>query len=371
VAAAPTTAPAPLKVQTSEAVQETLARFLSVTGTLVAEEQAEVAAEVSGRIVATPIERGTAVAAGAVLVRVAATEVDAQAREAEANVAQIQARLGQAAGEAFDIERVPEVASARASRDLAQADYDRIKMLFDRQLVSKAEHDMRKAQAENAARQFDSARNGAEQQRQALAASAARLDLARKAVADTVVRAPFAGLIAERVVSVGDYVTRGTRVATVVRVNPLRVELTVPAQFIGSVVVGREVAMAVDAYPGQSFTGQVRYVSPSVRADSRALVVEAIVPNAKGLLKPGLFVTARIEQGAPTPGVLVPQRAVQTVAGTSRVFVVVDDRVAERIVTTGQVEGDRVEVTSGVSAGEVVAVDNLARLADGAPVARP
>jgi RND family efflux transporter MFP subunit len=285
-------------------------------------------------------------------------------------MAQIQARLGQGTGPDFDVERVPEVASARASRDLAGADFERVRMLFERTLVSKAEYDTRRAQADNAQRQYESARNGAEQQRQALAASDARLALARKAVADASVRAPFAGVVAERVVSIGDYVTRGTRVATVMRVNPLRVELTVPAQFISAVAVGRSVALEVDSYPGQTFTGQIRFVSPGVRADSRAMVVEAVVPNAKGLLKPGLFVTARIAQGAPTPGVLVPTTAVHTASGTSRVFVVVDDHVEERIVTTGQAAGERVEVTSGVSSADVVVVGNVAKLADGALVAR-
>ena len=197
---------------------------------------------------------------------------------------------------------MPEVAAARANRDLARADFERSGMLYERKLVSKAEYDARQAQADNAKRQY---RDRAQRRRAAASGAgrrrSARLSLARKAVADTVVRAPFAGVVAERLVSVGDYVTRGTKVATVMRVNPLRVELTVPAQFIAAVAVGRPVTLEVDSYPGQSFTGQVRYVSPGVSADSRALVVEAVVPNAKGLLKPGLFVTARIEQGAPTP----------------------------------------------------------------------
>jgi len=359
---------AAVRVATERAESQPVARFLEVSGTLVAQEQAEVAAEVVGRIVATPVERGMQVAAGAVLVRVAAEEVDAQAREANANVAQIRARLGQSVGQTFDVEQVPEVAAARASRDLAGADFERISMLHDRKLVSKAEYDMRQSQAENAQRQYEVARNGAEQQRQALAGAEARLTMAQKAVSDATVRAPFAGVVAERVVSVGDFVTRGTRVATVMRVNPLRVELTVPAQFISGVAVGRPVTLQVDAYPGQTFTGRVRYVSPGVRADSRALVVEAEVPNEKDLLKPGLFVTARIEQGEPTPGVLVPVSAVRTAAGTSRVFVVVDDHVEERIVTTGQAVGSRVEVTSGVAASDVVVVGDVARLSDGAPV---
>ena len=362
--------PAPIRVETASAEQEEIARFLNVSGTLVAEEQAEVAAEVQGRVVGTPVERGTQVGVGSTLVQVAAEEAQAQAQEADANVAQIQARLGDAESRDFDVDRVPEVAAARASRDLARADFDRAGMLYERKLVSKSEYDARQAQADNAQRQYETARNGAEQQRQALAAARARLALARKAVADTVVRAPFAGVVAERLVSVGDYVTRGTKVATVMRVNPLRVELTVPAQFISAVAVGRPVTLEVDSYPGQSFTGQVRYVSPGVRADSRALVVEAVVPNANGLLKPGLFVTARIEQGKPTPGVLVPAAAVVTTTGTSRVFVVVDNHVEERIITTGQQVGDRVEATSGVTPTDVVAVTNLAKLSDGTEIAK-
>jgi membrane fusion protein (multidrug efflux system) len=285
-------------------------------------------------------------------------------------VAQIQARLGEAESRDFDVDRVPEVAAARANRDLARADFERAGMLYERKLLSKSEYDARQAQADSAQRQYETARNGAEQQRQALAGARARLSLARKAVADTVVRAPFAGVVAERLVSVGDYVTRGTKVATVMRVNPLRVELTVPAQFISAVAVGRPVTLEVDSYPGQSFTGQVRYVSPGVRADSRALVVEAAVPNAKGLLKPGQFVTARIEQGKPTPAVLVPAAAVVTTSGTSRVFVVVDDHVEERIVTTGQQVGDKVEATSGVTPADVIAVTNVAKLSDGVEISK-
>ena len=370
--AAPETSKAkPVAIETAVAVEEPIARFLNVSGTLTAQEQAEVAAEVAGRVVSTPVERGTAVAAGSVLISIAATEMDAQAREADANVAQIEARLGQAPSEGFDIERVPEVAAARANRDLAKADFERVRTLYEKKLVSKAEHDMRQAQADSADRQYDSARNAVEQQRQQLVAAQARQTLARKAVADTIVRAPFAGVVAQREVSIGDYVTRGTKVAMVMRINPLRVELTVPAQYISSVGEGRSVAIQMDSYPGQTFTGQVRYVSPGVRADSRALIVEAVVDNPKGLLKPGLFVTARIEQTAPTPGVLVPATAVQTAAGTSRVYVVAGDHVEERIVTLGQASGERVELSSGVKANELVAVGTtVTKLADGTPIVR-
>ena len=191
---------------------------------------------------------------------------------------------------------MPEVANARATLTLAQGDFDRAKMLFEKKLLSQAEFDQRSAQAEVARRQYDIARNGAVQQYQALLGARARVSLARKALADTVVRAPFTGVVGERLVSVGDYVTRGTKVVSVMRTNPLRLQLTVPQQFSVEVGVGRAVSLEVDTAPGKIYTGQVRYVSPALQADSRTLIVEAVVANADGSLRPGSFATAQIEQ---------------------------------------------------------------------------
>jgi membrane fusion protein, multidrug efflux system len=356
---------AAVTVTLATAVEQPVTRFIRVSGTLTAQEDADVAAEIAGRIVATPVERGSRVSAGGALVRIAAAEVEAQAREAQANAAQIEARLGIANGAPFQAERVPEVANARASHELAKTDFERVKMLYDQQLLSQSEYDQRRAQVESAERQYDVARNGAEQQYQALMAARARAAVAQKAVADTVVQAPFAGVVGERFVSVGDYVTRGTRVASVMRIDPLRVELTVPEQYVSAVAAGRAVSFQVDAYPGETFTGQVRYVSPSVTPETRALMVEAVVPNESSRLKPGFFATARIEQAAKPTGILVPGTAVRTVAGTARVFVVAADRAEERIVMTGQVAGDLVEITSGLTAGERVVATGIDQMVDG------
>jgi RND family efflux transporter MFP subunit len=377
---AKTATPAPTSVSVTSATEQPITRFLKVTGTLAAEEEAEVAAEVQGRVIATPVERGTRVAEGADLIRVSAAEAQAQAAEAEANAAQLERRLGLSGGGEggkgvpadsgeFDTDRVPEVANARAQLTLATGEFDRAKMLFEKELLSKSDFDQKNAQAEVARRQFDIARNGAMQQYQALLAARARVMLANKALADTVVKAPFAGVVGQRLVSVGDYVQRGTKVASVLRTNPLRVQLTVPEQYSAEVAVGRSVSFEVDASPGQTFTGQVRYVSPALEANSRTLVVEAVVPNDSGALKPGSFATALIEQANRSPGVLTPAAAVRTVAGTSRVFVVSGDKVEERIVTIGQAVGDLVEITSGLKAGEKVATSNVAQLADGVRVA--
>jgi RND family efflux transporter MFP subunit len=359
---------ASIQVAPVAAIEQPITRFLRVTGTLAAEEEAEVAAEVQGRVIATPVERGTRVNEKSDLVRIAPAEATAQAVEAEANAAQIESRLGLSGGSAFDVERVPEVANAKANLQLAQGDFERTRMLFDRKLLSQAEFDQRSAQFEVAERQYDIARNAAVQQYQALQAARARVSLAQKAVADTVVRAPFSGVVGQRLVSVGDYVTRGTKVASVLRTNPLRVELTVPEQYSAEVAVGRAVTFEVDASPGKTFTGQVRYVSPALQTNSRSLIVEAVVPNDDGMLKPGSFATARIEQASQTPGVLVPTTAVRTIGETSRVYVVSTDRAEERIVTLGQAVGDKVEITSGLKTGENVATKNVAQLADGVRV---
>jgi RND family efflux transporter MFP subunit len=379
--AADTSADAATSISVATAREESITRFLKVTGTLAADEEAEVAAEIQGRVIATPVERGSRVAEGADLIRVSPAEAQAQAAEAEANAAQLEGRLGLSLagneelrqgvpgdGE-FEIDRVPEVANARAQLTLAQGDFDRAKMLFEKKLLSQADFDQRNAQAEVARRQFEIAKNGAMQQYQALLAARARVVLARKALADTVVRAPFAGVVGERLVSVGDYVTRGTKVASVLRTSPLRVQLTVPEQYSAEVAVGRSVSFEVDASPGKKFTGQVRYVSPALEASSRTLVVEAVVPNDAGALKPGSFATALIEQANQSPGILIPAAAVRTVAGTSRVFVVSGDKVEERLVTIGQLVDDLVEVTSGLEAGDTVATSNVAQLTDGSRVA--
>ena len=359
---------AAVNVTAITAAEQPIARFIRVSGTLTPQEDAEVAAEIAGRVVATPVERGSVVRVNDALIQIASTDVEAQAREAEANAAQIEARLGLGGGATFDVERVPEVANAKAAYQLARNEFERARRLYDDKLLSQSDFDQRSAQMEATERQYDVARNGAAQQYQALMGARARVTMAQKALADTVVRAPFAGAVGERFVSVGDYVTKGAKVASVVRIDPLRVELTVPEQYVAAVAVGRAVTFAVDAYPKESFTGQVRFVSPSVTATTRALTLEAIVPNPGGRLKPGFFATAQIEESEPRPGILVPAAAVRTIAGTARVFVIAGDRAEERIVMTGQAVGDQIEIASGIKSGERIATGGVDLLVDGVRV---
>ncbi len=363
-------APPPVAIRIAAVESRPIDRFLRVTGSLAADEQADVAAETGGRIIGTPVERGSRVAAGAPLIRISGTEADASLREAEANAGQLEARLGLMAGQPFDPVRVPDVLNAKASLDWAEADFNRIKSLVDQKVVSQAEYEQRLTAVQAARQQYQVALNGAQQSYRSLQAARARVDMARKSSADTVVRAPFAGIVAERLVSTGDYVTRGMKVATVVRIDPVRVELTVPEQYVSLVKAGQQVRLTVDAYPNEVFTAKVRFVSPSLKANQRALTVEAVADNTDNRLKPGLFATALLQQPAAAPALLVPATAVETVSGTSRVYVIAGDKVEERIVTLGEKVGDRVELATGIKAGEQIAVNPRGKLADGVRVQR-
>lgn len=367
-AADPGKAPEPLALATSAVESRAIDRYLRVTGSLVADAQAEVSAETAGRVIETPVERGTRVAQGALLVRISPSETSAQLQEAEANAAQIEARLGLTPGQPFERTRVPDVMNAKASLDLADAEFNRMRSLVDQKVISQSEFDQRRTQLEAARQNYQTAQNTADQSYRSLEAARARVALARKAVADTSVRAPLNGIVAERVVSVGDYVTRGAKVATVVRIDPLRVELTVPEQHVSLIKAGQQVRLTVDAYPGEEFAATVRFVSPSLRSDQRALTVEAVASNSDGRLKPGFFATALVRQPDAAPALLVPATAVETIAGTSRVYTVKDNKIDERIVTLGEKVNGKVELTSGVAKDEVVAAEPKGRLSDGQPV---
>jgi len=358
----------PVAVATSAVESRSIDRYLRVTGSIVADAQAEVSAETAGRVIETPVERGSRVGQGALLVRISPSETSAQLQEAEANAAQIEAKLGLVAGQPFDRTRVPDVMNAKASLDLADAEFKRMQTLVEQKVISQSEFDQRRTQLEAARQSYQTAQNAAEQSYRSLDAARARVVLARKAVADTAVKAPIAGLVVERLVSVGDYVTRGQRVATVVRVDPLRVVLTVPEQHVSLIKVGQQVRLAVDAYPGEEFAATIRFISPALRTDQRALTVEAVASNPDGRLKPGLFATALVRQPDAAAALLVPDAAVETVAGTSRVYVVKDNRVEERIVTLGEKVDAKVEIRTGISKGETVASEPKGRLADGQQV---
>jgi RND family efflux transporter MFP subunit len=364
-----TPAPRPIAVATATVEERAVPATLEVTGTLTADARTDVAAEADGRLVQVAIERGMVVAAGAVVARLDEQDAANQLREAEATEAQTRARLGLGEDGAFDPAQTAEARRSRALMERAETEYQRYARLVDDGAVSRSEFDGKRADAIAFREQYGEILNQMRQLYQTLQAQKARVALARKALADTTIRAPYAGWVAEKHVNVGDYVKKGTRVATVMRVDPLRVELSIPEAAVAAVRKGQTVRFTVQAYAGRDFEGTIAYVGPALRPDARALVVEAVVPNPKAVLQPGLFASARIQLPATTPTAVVPAAAVRTEAGVARLYVVRDGRAELRFVQVGRHADGLAEVLRGVKVGEQVAVSAVERLADGAPVA--
>jgi len=366
--AQPETAAKAIAVSAAPAEEQMLPMGLDVTGALMADAQTDVASEIDGRVTQVLVERGLVVKEGTVLVRMDDRDAISQLREAEATEAQTRERLGMVDGEYFDPLKTPDVRQARAVMDRAEADYQRFKQLLDEGAISRSEHDLRRADFLTAKAQYESTINQVRQLFQTLQAQKARVAMARKALEDTVIRAPFSGQVSEKHVNVGRYAKKGDKLVTLVRVDPLRVELTVPEAAVASIQKGQRVSFTVQTHPDRPFTGSIAYVGPALRTDSRALVVEALVPNAGGLLQPGLFATARIELPATRPSVFVPTAAVRTEAGVARVFVTKGDRAELRFVQVGREVSGLVEILRGVTAGERVVVEAGEGLTDGAAI---
>lgn len=371
-----------VEVTTTPAIMRQLPRFLEATGSLAADEQTDVAPATSGKVVSVGVDLGTFVQKGAVLVRlddrdsrIRLDQVTAQVAQAQSQVRQAEARLGLRQGQSFDPERVAEVASARVALELAEKQLRRFERLIETGDVSRSSYDQQKAQRDQLQQQLEAARTQARQNyagiqtaRAAVDAAQSQVASARKAIADAVVTAPIAGFVSDRPADVGEYVTPSSKIATIVRTNPLRMRIDIPEQAVSNVQVGQSVSVTVSTYPDRTFSGRVHHISPSVTPNSRTLTVEAEVENADNLLKPGQFATVRILMPQSDPAVLVPLRAVKTEAGTSRVFVIKDGVAQQRLVQLGQTEGDLVEIRSGVAADEIVATSNVELLNDGMPV---
>jgi RND family efflux transporter MFP subunit len=205
-----------------------------------------------------------------------------------------------------------------------------------------------------------------------LEAARSQVGLARKALSDTTITAPFSGHVSDRPVAAGEYVTPASKIATILKTNPVKLRVQVPELDAARIRRGMEVEVAVDAYPDTRYTGKVTAINPAVELTSRAVVVEVEIENRNNQLRPGMFATARILQSEGGEGVFVSRNAVMEDPNTNsfRVFVIEADTARLRVVQLGEQDGNSVRIVTGVSAGEVVATANLDQLYDGAPVVR-
>jgi RND family efflux transporter MFP subunit len=241
----------------------------------------------------------------------------------------------------------------------------------------RTQRDTARARVNSARQQLEAAINTARQSNQAIQSAEAAVSTARaqvaiaqKAVADTTIRAPYAGFISNRPIAVGEYVTPASIVATVLRTNPIKLQLQVQESEAPYINAGMGVSLEVDAHRNRKFAGQVTAVNPAIDPVSRAVTVEAAVENSDNALRSGMFATAQIVRKGGSRAVFVPRAAVLSDPNTQsyRVFVIQGDTAKLRVVQIGVEESDWIQILSGVQADEVVATSNLQQLFEGARV---
>jgi membrane fusion protein, multidrug efflux system len=320
-------AEAPLHVETVEVVEHAMPEYAILTGTMSAWQQSEVAADAAGKVLATLVERGQKVRKGQVIAR-----LDARTSALASQAAQAQVQL----------------ADTQAS--LAAQDCARGQRLYDNKAISEAEYQRIMTQCSAA--------------RWSKEAAQANRAIAAKGMVDSSIRAPFDGVIGERYVNVGEYVQANTRVASVYTVDPLRLEVTVPEAAVATVREGLAVELQVAAWGEEKFEGVVRFISPNIRRASRDMIMEALVSNADGRLRPGMFATVRLRTSE-RPSPVVPVTSVQRDVDGARVFAVVDGKINERIIQAGEQKDGMIAVLRGVASGDRIVVHPSAEVRDG------
>lgn len=407
--------PKTVETRVAAAVSRDVPRFIQATGSFLADETTEVAPEIAGRVEAVFASEGSFVEAGTVIIRLserdarlrleqaqaAESQAVAAVRQAEAQVRQNQAQLGLDKGGNFSAANIPAVREARAALRSAESDlklaqtnerrysnlletgdtsrlvYDQRRNELEKAQAAVAEARERLHTAENSARGgnqgVEAARANLETQRAALESARSATAIAEKTVRDTSVRAPFSGLISQRPAAVGEYVSPTASVATIVRVNPLKLRLNVPETEAGNVTIGMSVSANVAAYTDRSFAGRVSAINPTLDQAARTLQVEAVFDNPDNLLRPGMFAAARVLLPGGETGVFVPRAALVANQNTDSfgVYVIEGDTARLRIVQLDEnqsAEEQEVRILSGVNADERVAIGNTNQLFDGAKV---
>jgi RND family efflux transporter MFP subunit len=356
-------------VRTEPSQVRDILRHVDVVGTLAAKEEVVVSAEVAGRVARLVHDLGDRVAAGTPLIELDSEKLQYRADGQRATLDQARARYGASGdGELPPLDRVPTVVSTTAQLADAQQQLERAKNLSSRNLLSRSDLETAQTRFDTAKAAHDQALASARQLRADIESQSSALQLAQRELRDAVIRAPFDGYVAERLVSQGQYVQPQAPVMRIVRLQPLKLTAEVPEKFAPWIENGRAMTVKVDAFPLQVFNGTVVRIAPGVNLKSRAFAIEGDVPNPDGKLKPGTFARVQITTDHLDRAVTIPVAAVQSRYGTNRVFVVKDGQLAGREVVLGDRLGDRVEVSQGLEAGTQIVSADVEQLADGMKV---
>ncbi len=316
-AGAPASMP-PMPVDVDTARVRPIVDAVRATGRIEAVQAVELRPDEQGRVTALLFREGQYVARGTPLVRIDDAMLRAQAERADAD------------------------------RDLAQQQLLRVRKLREQNAAPPA--DLERAEA--AARSANAA-----------------LSLLQLQIARSVVRAPFSGAVGQRFVSVGDYVTTSSRLLTLQTVDPQRAVIEVPERHAANLRPGQTVEFTVAAQPQRKFAARVDFIDPVVESTNRTITVKGLAANQDRILRPGMFIEARLATSVRQEAVVIPEDAVQPLRTANIAWVVDKGKASRRVVQLGVRSQGYVEVLSGVRAGELVVVGGLERMNEGMPLA--
>lgn len=346
------------QVKVARVAEMPVGASVSVTGTLAAQDEATLSVKAPGRLGSVGVDLGSVVRRGQVVAQVEPQDYKLRVEQAEAALQQARVRLGLAPegeDERVDPEKTGTVRQARAVLEQERENRRRVVALVEQGVVPRAEFDTADANFKVAESKYQDALEEIRNRQGLLAQRRSELAIARQALADTTVVAPFDGVVQEKRASVGEYLAAGAPVVTIVRVNPLRFRGEVPEREAASVHAGQPVRVTVEG-DARLYAGRIVRLSPVINQQNRVLVVEAEINNP-GSLRPGGFAHAEIVTNSGDTAVTVPAGAIVTFAGIEKVITVEDGKAKEKPVTTGRRAETWTEVLSGVGVGEPVVID--------------
>jgi RND family efflux transporter MFP subunit len=344
-------------VRVVTATEKETERTLFANGVLAARDQAALSVKVAGRLENIPVDVGSVVKRGETIGQIQKRDYELKVQQAKAAVSAARARLGMpldGADDSMEVKDSSVVKEARAQLDEQTKNRARIAKLHEQGILSESELESAEAGFQVAVNKLEDAFQEANSRKAMLAQRRAELNIAEQELTDTVIRAPFDGVVQERKASPGEYLMEGAPLATVVRIDPIRLRLEVPERQAIAVRSGQRVRFSVDG-DTNSYVGQIDRLSPAITQDNRMLQIEADIAN-DGRLRPGAFVRAFVVTEN-ARAVLLPRNAIVSFAGIEKAFVYENGKAAERRVATAPGSGNEVEVIKGVKAGDLVILD--------------
>ncbi len=357
-----------MSVRTIELRAEAVERVVEVSGPLAGLEEVTVSAEVDGRVAAIAADLGDAVDVGAPLLRLDPSELRLQVARAESEYLESLARLGIDDRElgSFDPATQAEVRRTLADLEEARRNLARGEELFGRNLLAQGEVDALRTRVRIAEAAYQQALESARSAFALAKGRKAALSLAQKKLRDATIVSPIRGVVARRLVALGEYIRAGQPVAVVVMTDPLKLQAEIPERYVGQIAPGMEVEIRTAG--SEPHRGTVSRVGPLVSGTSRTFPIEALFERPGERLRPGVFAAGVVRLGVDEEVFAVPETAISSVAGVTKVFVVEKGVARERSVTLLRKRGSDALVQGGLRDGETLAVTGIARLYDGAPV---